>query len=119
MKGIKQLILAAGAATMVGGPASAACWSNSAVEAAYVRDFDTILMVATLRCRTHGVEMATDYNRFVREKRAVLVAANGRVARAVCGGQGHQGRARRLRPLFDFAGQYAWRRLRQDELRRL
>jgi hypothetical protein len=76
MTGIKGMILAAAAVATVGGPASAACWTNSAVEAAYVRDFDTILMVATLRCRTKGVEMATDYNRFVREKRTVLVAAN-------------------------------------------
>ncbi len=46
MKGIKSVILAAAAACSVSAPVSAACWSNSAVEAAYVRDFDTILMVA-------------------------------------------------------------------------
>ncbi len=76
MTGTKRLILAAAAVTMVSSPATAACWSAKAVEAAYVRDFDTILMVATLRCRNQGVEIATDYNKFVREKRAVLVAAN-------------------------------------------
>ena len=76
MKAIGRLFLAAAAATLVSGPVSAACWSNSTVQAAYVRDFDTILMVATLRCRTQNPDMAADYNKFVREKRAVLTAAN-------------------------------------------
>ena len=76
MKGIKRLVLAAAAAVTVCSPASAACWSDSVVEAAYVRDFDTILMVATLRCRTQDAQMGASYNKFVREKRTILVAAN-------------------------------------------
>ncbi len=76
MKGIKSVILAAAAACSVSAPVSAACWSNTAVEAAYVRDFDTILMVATLRCRGQGMEITADYNKFVREKRTLLVSAN-------------------------------------------
>lgn len=76
MTGIKRVVFAAAAAMTVCSPVSAACWSDSAVQAAYVRDFDTTLMVATLRCRTQDAQMGASYNKFVREKRAVLVAAN-------------------------------------------
>jgi len=77
MKGIGRLVLAAAGTMLVSGPVSAAaCWSNATVEAAYVRDFDTILMVATLRCRVEKPEMTADYNKFVRDKRALLTAAN-------------------------------------------
>lgn len=76
MKGAGKLISVVAAAMLASGPATAACWSNNAVEAAYVRDLDVGLMVATLRCRTQGVEMTADYNKFVRDKRAVLIAAN-------------------------------------------
>ena len=76
MRGIGRLILSAAAATMMSAPASAACWSSKTVEAAFVRDLDSALMVATLRCRTSGVEMTSDYNQFVRGKRALLIAAN-------------------------------------------
>jgi hypothetical protein len=76
MKGVKRLVAAAAMAALGLGPASAACWSDRAVDAAYVRDLDTMLMTATLRCRLHGVDLAAGYNKFVREKRPVLVAAN-------------------------------------------
>lgn len=72
----RMLAAAAAAAMMFCGSANAACWSPRAIEAAKVRDFDTMLMVATLRCRTQGVVMGDAYNRFVREKRAVLSAVN-------------------------------------------
>lgn len=62
--------------SVVCAPANAACWAPRAAEAAQVRDFETMLMVATLRCRVNGVDMSDDYNRFVREKRAVLVGVN-------------------------------------------
>ena len=76
MTGIKKVIFAMAAAATVGGPASAACWSSNVVEAAYIRDFDTTLMVATLRCRAQSQEIGVNYNRFVRQDRAVLTAAS-------------------------------------------
>lgn len=77
MKGVRGILAVAIAAVLVSGPVSAAtCWSADAVEAAAIRDLDTSMMVATLRCRLHGVDISNDYNRFVREKRAVLVANN-------------------------------------------
>lgn len=70
-------VLAAGLA-MVSGEAQAAlgCWSDTAYEAAQLRDLDTMLMVATLRCRMKGADFSADYNRFVVEKRPILAAAN-------------------------------------------
>lgn len=56
--------------------AMAACWAPRAVEAAQVRNFETMLMVATLRCQIKGVDLSGDYNRFIREKRAVLTGIN-------------------------------------------
>lgn len=77
MKGVREIVAVAIAAAVTSAPAAAApCWSTEAVDAAFVRDLDTSLMVATLRCRLHGVDISGDYNRFVREKRAILVAAN-------------------------------------------
>jgi len=72
----KMMSIAAAFGMLASGAANAACWSPRAIEAAKVRDFETMLMVATLRCRTQGVSMGEEYNRFVREKRAVLTAVN-------------------------------------------
>lgn len=67
---------AAMAAALTMTPARAACWSPAAVEAAQVRDFETMLMVSALRCRLVGTDFLPDYNRFIREKRAALVQIN-------------------------------------------
>lgn len=62
---------------VAGGQAQAAgCWTDVAYEAAQMRDFDTMLMVATLRCRITGVDFSSDYNRFVKGKRPILADAN-------------------------------------------
>ena len=57
-------------------PAQAACWSPAAAEAASVRDFETMLMVSTLRCRLVDADFTQDYNRFIREKRVTLTRIN-------------------------------------------
>ncbi|MBO9575227.1 MAG: hypothetical protein J7494_05795 [Sphingobium sp.] len=91
MKGARYFLAVAIAAAMVSGPVSAAtCWSADAVDAASIRDFDTSLMVATLRCRLHGVDISGDYNRFVREKRAVLVANNDVLRAQFAAGRGEK-----------------------------
>ncbi|MGD9811689.1 MAG: hypothetical protein AB7U35_10220 [Sphingobium sp.] len=65
------------AAMCMGGQAQAAsCWSAVAYEAAQLRDFETLLMVQTLRCRIKDLDFSNDYNRFVREKRPILSAAS-------------------------------------------
>ncbi|MBB4641628.1 hypothetical protein [Rhizorhapis suberifaciens] len=58
-------------------PAQAAsCWNIQAIEAAQVRDFETMLMVSALRCRNTGVNFLDEYNDFVRSKRTALTQVN-------------------------------------------
>ena len=66
-------------ATSLSGVAQAACWSPQAVEAAQVRDMETMLMVAALRCRISGVDFLESYNAFVRGSRPALTLANDRL----------------------------------------
>lgn len=64
------------ASLAMAGEAQAACVSDATYEAAQMRDFDTMLMVQTLRCRIKDIDFSDDYNRFVRDKRPILAAAN-------------------------------------------
>jgi hypothetical protein len=56
--------------------AQAACWSDTAVSAAKVRDLETMLMVSALRCRTAENVMLKQYNQFVIQSRLALTAVN-------------------------------------------
>jgi hypothetical protein len=59
-------------------PASAAsCWDQQPAAAAKVRDLQSRLMVATLRCQAMGYEISPAYNQFVRANRETIQAANG------------------------------------------
>jgi hypothetical protein len=57
--------------------AAAACWGPQEAAAAKVRDLQSRLMVATLRCRAMGYDMLASYNDFVNANRDTLQAANG------------------------------------------
>jgi hypothetical protein len=57
-------------------PARAACWSDQSVDAARVRDMETMLMVSALRCRISGSDLLGAYNSFVRGSRAALTEVN-------------------------------------------
>lgn len=81
-----------GAAAVAGTPAQAAvCWSEDSYQAAQMRDFDTMLMVATLRCRIREIDFSADYNRFVQHKRSILAGANTTLRKqfAMSVGNGH------------------------------
>ncbi len=67
------------ASVLAATPVQAACWSTEAVEAAQVRDMETMLMVSALRCRTTGFDFMSKYNAFVRSSRASLMVANDRL----------------------------------------
>lgn len=74
---MKKLVAAVIAATMPLASASAAtCWKPIAVEAAQIRDFEMMLMVSALRCRSTGSNFLAAYNRFIREKRDALTQVN-------------------------------------------
>ena len=58
-------------------PAQASsCWRPDDVAAAMVRNLQSQLMVAALRCRTTGVDVTPAYNRFVVANRSTLRRAN-------------------------------------------
>lgn len=74
---MKTFVTAVIAATLPLAPASAAtCWKPVAVEAAQIRDFEMMLMVSALRCRSTGSNFLAAYNRFIREKRDALTQVN-------------------------------------------
>lgn len=54
-----------------------ACWSEADMDAAKVRDLQSRLMVATLRCQGAGFDITAAYNRFVVANRATLQGVNG------------------------------------------
>ena len=60
-------------------PSLAACWSATDIAAARVRDFDTMLMVSALRCRSGNTAMFKNYNAMVKRNRAALVVGNKRL----------------------------------------
>lgn len=77
---VKKGGLFAAAATMlcVSMPAHAVmgCWNPTQVAAAKVRDLQSRLMVATLRCQSTGADVTGAYNRFVRANRDTIQGAN-------------------------------------------
>lgn len=52
------------------------CWNTTQVAAAKVRDLQSRLMVATLRCSAMGVNVAAAYNRFLAANRDTIRGAN-------------------------------------------
>ena len=60
-------------------PAQAACWDQPQLAAARMRDLQTMLMAATLRCHAAGIDIADHYNAFVTARRGELDQANGRI----------------------------------------
>jgi len=72
------LVAAAAAALCVSMPAQAAmsCWNETQLAAAKVRDLQSRLMVASLRCQALGVDILPAYNRFVVANRETIQGAN-------------------------------------------
>jgi len=56
--------------------AQAGCWNQTQVAAAKVRDLQSRLMVATLRCSAMGENVAAAYNRFLAANRETIRGAN-------------------------------------------
>ena len=74
MKGAAAL---AAAALLFAAPAQAAgCWKPEGAAAAKLRDLQSRLMVATLRCRAIGADIEASYGNFVRSNRQTIQAAN-------------------------------------------
>jgi hypothetical protein len=56
--------------------AAASCWQPFEVEAARVRDLQTLLMMTTLKCGSAGSAIEAQYNSFVAKKKTLLVSHN-------------------------------------------
>jgi hypothetical protein len=57
-------------------PAHAKCWSEREVAAAQVREMQTMLMVAALRCRAAHIDISADYGTFVVAQKDAIDHAN-------------------------------------------
>jgi hypothetical protein len=93
-KGAYKVALGLAAAALVcAQPASASmsCWGEHETAAAKIRDLQSRLMVATLRCRAIGIDVLTAYNDFVRTNRSALQQANGVIKAQFDRGYGSEG----------------------------
>ncbi len=70
--------------------AAMACWNDTQVAAAKVRDLQSRLMVASLRCGAMGVDVTAAYNRFVVANRRTIQNANGVILAQFRAGHGGQ-----------------------------
>jgi len=75
----RKILLAAAAAAVATAPIQAACWKSEEASAAGVRELQSMLMVAALRCQVAGHPMMNDYNEFVNSNRAAIGAMNDRI----------------------------------------
>lgn len=75
----RKFLLAATAAAVVAAPIQAACWQSDEASAAGVRELQSMLMVAALRCQVSGYPMMNDYNAFVQANRVAIGAMNDRI----------------------------------------
>ncbi|PZU09191.1 MAG: hypothetical protein DI605_10520 [Sphingomonas sp.] len=60
-------------------PAEAACWNRQEVAAGTIRDFQSMLMVATLRCQVMRVDITADYNTFLNANKPTIQRMNDRL----------------------------------------
>src|SRR4051812_35677240 len=92
--GVKAAIAVSTAAALLAAqPARAAmgCWDHHQAAAAKVRDLQSRLMVATLRCQAMGMNVVAAYNDFVRQNRDTLQSANGLIKAQFDTGYGKDG----------------------------
>ena len=89
---LKGALGLAAAALVHAQPAAAmSCWGEHETAAAKIRDLQSRLMVATLRCRAIGIDVLTAYNDFVRINRSTLQEANGVIKAQFDRGYGREG----------------------------
>ena len=88
----RRIGLAAAAALVIASPAQAtmACWNETQTAAAQVRNLQSRLMVASLRCVAMGHDVTPAYNRFVRASRETIQGANGVIMAQFRAGHGGQ-----------------------------
>src|SRR3546814_6577 len=65
-------------ATALEAQAQPTCWHSYEIEAARVRDLQTMLMMSALKCGSAGGTLESQYNAFVNKKRPLLTGHNNR-----------------------------------------
>jgi hypothetical protein len=75
----KTVIAVATACAVLAAPAQSACWNAEEASAATVRELQSMLMVAALRCQVSGHAMMEDYNRFVVANRGAIGTINDKL----------------------------------------
>ena len=90
---LKGALGLAAASLLFASPARAEmdCWGPKEAAAAKLRDLQSRLMVATMRCRAMGVDVLGPYNDFVRINRDTIQAANGVIKARFVAGHGQDG----------------------------
>jgi hypothetical protein len=76
---IKGMLIAATAAAVVAAPVQAGCWKSEEASAAGVRELQSMLMVAALRCQVSGHSIIDHYNQFVQINRGAISSMNDRI----------------------------------------
>jgi hypothetical protein len=67
------------AVALLAAPSTAACWTKDETAAATIREFQSMLMVATLRCQVAHHDMTTEYNDFLKSNKALIQKQNSRI----------------------------------------
>jgi hypothetical protein len=75
----KALMAVAASGALLAAPVQAGCWRADEASAASVRELQSMLMVAALRCQVSGFPMMNDYNAFVQSNRGAIGAINERI----------------------------------------
>lgn len=70
---------AALAAAIVAAPVNAACWNSEETAAATVRELQSMLMVAALRCQVAQHDMTHEYNDFLKANKTLIQRGNDRL----------------------------------------
>jgi len=76
---LKALGAAAAAIALVSTPVNAACWNSEETAAVAVREFQSMLMVATLRCQVAHHDMTAEYNAFLRANKTLIQRQNDKI----------------------------------------
>jgi hypothetical protein len=60
-------------------PSNAACWTKDETAAATIREFQSMLMVATLRCQVAHHDMTAEYNDFLKANKLLIQKQNSKI----------------------------------------
>lgn len=76
---LKSVGAAVAAVALIATPSTASCWTKDETSAATIREFQSMLMVATLRCQVAHHDMTTEYNDFLKANKSLIQKQNDRI----------------------------------------